>query len=108
MNTQINDGGPAFPLSPEVGKAHFDDPMAYPGMTLRDWLAGQALNGLLHSASYGAELKRIFDASESIANAGDERESPQDYTARLALSLADAIIRQRGANTKSSRGAAQP
>lgn len=93
----LDDGGPAFPLPAEVGKAHFDDPMAYPGMTLRDWFAGQALNGLLHSASYGAELKRIFDANGSIANAGDERESPQDYTARIALSLANAMLAARKA-----------
>lgn len=46
-NQQNKDGGPAFPLAPEVGKAHFDNPMAYPGMTLRDWFAGQALIGYL-------------------------------------------------------------
>lgn len=95
MKNEVNDGGPAFPLSPEIGKAHFDDPGAYPGMTLRDWLAGQALNGLLHSASYGSELQRIFDFNKTIANAGDEKESPQDYTARIAFSLAEAMIRQR-------------
>jgi hypothetical protein len=38
----INDGGPAFPR-PMVAAA--------PGMTLRDWFAGQALAGI--SAQYG-------------------------------------------------------
>jgi len=35
--TTINDGGPAFPI-PDEG---------WPGMTLRDWFAGQALAGML-------------------------------------------------------------
>jgi hypothetical protein len=36
----INDGGPAFPR-PMVAAA--------PGMTLRDWFAGQAMQGLIAS-----------------------------------------------------------
>ncbi len=55
------------------------------------WMAGMVLNGLLHSASYGGELKRIFDRDEAIADAGDDSETPQHYTARIALSLADAM-----------------
>ncbi|MEQ8450612.1 MAG: hypothetical protein RIB97_13085 [Nitratireductor sp.] len=38
--TDRNDGGPAFPVSKDV---------VYPqlnGMSLRDWFAGQALNGM--------------------------------------------------------------
>jgi hypothetical protein len=42
---KTNDGGPAFPLHPEIGHQQFDDPMAYPGMSLRAWLAGMALQG---------------------------------------------------------------
>ena len=43
MSAKINDGGPAFPCTPPDG-----NPNAYamfpsgPGMTLRDWFAGQA------------------------------------------------------------------
>lgn len=55
-------------------------------------MAGMALNGLLHSAQYGLELKRIFDANSQIAEAGDGGETPQHYTARIALSLADAMM----------------
>ena len=47
MNTPINDGGPAFPLPPEVGMSRFDNPGAYPGMTLRDWFAGHALPSII-------------------------------------------------------------
>jgi hypothetical protein len=61
-------------------------------MNTREWFAGMALNGLLHSASYGAELKRVFDGNSEIASKGEEKETPQQYTARIALSLADAMI----------------
>lgn len=41
----MSDGGPAFPFTPtdrsgQIGPAH-------PGMSLRDWFAGQALAGLM-------------------------------------------------------------
>lgn len=87
-----SDGGAAFPAAPNL--YYSDTAHGQRGMTLRAWLTGQALNGLLHSAAYGAELKRIFDRDEAIANAEDEKESPQEYTARLAISLAEAAIRQ--------------
>jgi len=38
MNPQTKDGGPAFPTN----AGHFTNG-ATPGMTLRDWFAGQAL-----------------------------------------------------------------
>ena len=56
----INDGGPAFatpgmpayssegiPLNPWAGHGWAVDPQ--PGMTLRDWFAGMALQGMLSS-----------------------------------------------------------
>lgn len=43
--TKTNDGGPAFPHdNQELGDRHR---VAQPGMTLRDWFAGQALVGLM-------------------------------------------------------------
>ena len=39
----INDGGPAFP---SVGEGFGNPSHSAPGMTLRDWFAGQALAGL--------------------------------------------------------------
>jgi len=38
MSNQINDGGPAFPAQDWQAKGNH-----HPGMTLRDWFAGQAL-----------------------------------------------------------------
>ena len=40
MKTPIKDGGPAFPTADINGENEFID---RPGMTLRDWFAGQAL-----------------------------------------------------------------
>ena len=42
MNTQLNDGGPAFPIP--FGQVMSDEGK---GMTLRDYFAGQALMGYL-------------------------------------------------------------
>jgi hypothetical protein len=61
----INDGGPAFPT-----RYHED----MHGMTLRDWFAGQALQGLLASTK----------TSDGLAIAKD------------AYILADAMLRARG------------
>jgi hypothetical protein len=44
MSTPINDGGSAFP---SVGEGFGNPSYSAPGMTLRDWFAGQALAGML-------------------------------------------------------------
>ncbi len=41
MSAPINDGGPAFPCEVQQGKNEF--PARLPGMTLRDWFAGQVI-----------------------------------------------------------------
>lgn len=66
----LNDGGPAFP-APASPSGLTD---ASPGMTLRDYFAGQALVGLLASGSRGPEA-----------------------AASLAMSCADAMIAAREA-----------
>lgn len=54
MSTPINDGGPAFPFGVRVdhhdtyGGGHSIEETNEPGMTLRDWFAGQALPKLVH------------------------------------------------------------
>lgn len=42
MSTERNNGGPAFPVHPEANPDGYSG-----GMSLRDWLAGQALTGIL-------------------------------------------------------------
>jgi hypothetical protein len=81
MSKPIDDGGPAFPTP---GEEFIEGPQGRcpasawgmegkPGMTLRDWFAGQALQGLL---------------------AKDGNKSSK-YTALLAYEYADAMISAR-------------
>lgn len=54
MSQPIDDGGPAFPC--EVYLSQQDTmPTKRPGMTLRDWLAGQALEKASRGARFTAE-----------------------------------------------------
>lgn len=47
MNTQINDGGPAFPHFKTNSATGYVELCPQGGMTLRDYFAGQALSGML-------------------------------------------------------------
>lgn len=101
MSTQINDGGPAFPLSPKVGKAHFDDPTAYPGMTLRDYFA----------VRFAASMVGTPDGCNVISrHAEEDGIRPTERMALVAYDLADAMLRmrQRGANTQVSHDDRHP
>ena len=66
----INDGGPAFP-HPEVarlqdGRCVVAD--ADPGMTIRDWFAGQAISGMITPGCVQmTEATRKARASEAYA-----------------------------------------
>ena len=74
MSNTINNGGPAFPFT-----EHTPDGSLYseqPGMTLRDYFAAKALQGLLSHNSNG--------------NASDKN------IAEWAYSQADAMLRARG------------
>jgi len=70
MSNQINDGGPAFPVSDcvllngEVQTGRY-------GMTLRDYFAGQALAGMIsRGVGFSAEPEKIarwsYDASDAM------------------------------------------
>jgi hypothetical protein len=56
----INDGGPAFPR-PMVAAA--------PGMTLRDWFAGQAMAGLVSYVVEGATFENVAEDAYKAADA---------------------------------------
>ena len=62
----VDNGGPAFPT---VELAHRLDTPA-PGMSLRDWFAGQALAGMLGTnEGWNAENKQIAQSAYEVADA---------------------------------------
>lgn len=77
MTDNINDGGPAFPGAELPGH-----PKHPPGMSLRDWFAGQALTGFL---SHPAVLRYKGEVADR-----------EFHYAAMAYELADAMLKQRG------------
>ena len=76
MKDKINDGGPAFPISNDnvidvVLKSDLN-PM---GMTLRDWFAGQALNGWVMGLNFDDDIP--------------------DKVSSIAYKFADAMLKER-------------
>lgn len=74
---KIEDGGPAFPIPDVVTASEQLWESGAPGMSLRDWFAGQALAGLL---------------AKTVTNC------PDAPVAIRAYGLADAMLRARGEN----------
>ncbi|MDQ0996916.1 hypothetical protein QFZ34_002098 [Phyllobacterium ifriqiyense] len=67
MSAPVNTGGPAFPL---INRDYQEAYGGHPGMTLRDWFAGQALSGLL--ATYPTDevaWERVAFRSYGLADA---------------------------------------
>lgn len=63
MSTIDNDGGPAFPVN---YSNEADDPkvMPTPGMSLRDWFAGMAMQGMFSFNVPGSKETRAEAAYE--------------------------------------------
>lgn len=75
MSEKIEDGGRAFPAS--AGD------YLQRGMSLRDWFAGQALNG-------------IASNPETVATAGTGLTDACRMLAQVAYAMADAMLKARG------------
>lgn len=82
MIEQINDGGPAFPRPPFTPKDSHDQfaqsgfaATGHPGMSLRDWFAGQALASMTVAPDYskGHCNAAMADRAYHIADAMLER-----------------------------------
>ena len=69
--TTIDDGGPAFPQE-------YTGNGAWKGMSLRAWLAGQALNGVMSDSGISFKGKNDVEIAKSVAE--------------YVLVLADAVI----------------
>lgn len=81
-NDTRDDGGPAFP-APDLGEMHLKDRSAYSGMTLRDYFAAEALDGVM-----GLVAARQHDL-------GIVRPSGADGIAYSAYEIADAMLKAR-------------
>lgn len=70
MQTKHNDGGPAFPSHITFNDALDKALVKHPGMTLRDWFAGQALTGLLTNYdSHSSNLTTCAELATLVADA---------------------------------------
>lgn len=81
MGNKTDDGDPAFPV--QLGTQH-DRYLAAPGMSLRDWFAGQALTGL---------LMRGASSPKALAESWDEDIGRS--VAYMAYEFADAMLEER-------------
>jgi len=67
----VNDGGPAFPFG-QVSETTGQPINGFfnPGMSLRDWFAGQALSGLMANPSFNGNILSAttdaFSAADSM------------------------------------------
>lgn len=64
MKTEIDDGGPAFPVHPKAMPVD-------QGMSLRDWFAGMALTGIQAPAADGSQYPTEQDVSEASYRLAD-------------------------------------
>jgi len=71
MSNQVNDGGPAFP-QPDLQFPNGEVQYGSPGMTLRDYFAAAALQGLLADgggSSWEADAKNAYQAADAMLKA---------------------------------------
>lgn len=94
MSKQINDGGPAWP-TPNHGSSWTDpDGMitfACPGkdgMSIRDWLAGMAMQGMIGNSDYWRQ--RMYAGIDK-----PKRDMNEEEIAQCAMAMADAMLRER-------------
>jgi hypothetical protein len=94
MNTPINDGGPAFPV-PDVECANGQIQYGSSGMTLRAWLAGKAMAGILSQSPSGffAPKRSLWEAcwNKAKEEGGDIKEMGEVLAATSCM-FADALI----------------
>ena len=67
MTQHINTGGPAFP-SHEAAESDYRNRISGGGMSLRDWFAGKAMQGML-AASENYPTPELADYAYQVADA---------------------------------------
>jgi hypothetical protein len=67
---KINDGGPAFPLAADLGTEDQPVVVTHVGMSLRDYLAAKAMQGMCAQANLlGTKLSEMAGVAYRIADA---------------------------------------
>jgi hypothetical protein len=83
VSTPIDDGGPAFPgIEGSYAAADsYSNPYTgldtYPGMTLRDWFAGQALSGIASmdtTRTYAEDAEQAYRYADAMLAARKEKQ----------------------------------
>lgn len=87
--TQINDGGPAFPVAIMARQADGQPMTGYDfgvqGMSMRDWLAGMAMNGFMSDSQQIAATHMSLKEGQSVAS----------EAAKTSYAIADAMLAAR-------------
>lgn len=107
MSEPINDGGPAFPV-PSVGTGDPRDGMTRgsDGMSVRTWLAGHAMNGILSQSPAGLfSVKRsIWEACWNQSKEDNQGQGDSEVFAEIiaatSVLLADKLIAELEKGTK--------
>lgn len=86
--TKIDWGGSAFPIEGGVDSGLYPDP----GMSLRDWFAGQALAGFMGPLSFASEESLKTIAKQNGLNG---YVTNSQIAASVAYGYADAMIAAR-------------
>lgn len=81
--TKSDTGGPAFPI---ILGAYRD--LASDGLTIRDWLAGQAIGAIIRQCAGDINVNNQIMGFAA-------RMEPADYFAMKAYEIADAMLRER-------------
>jgi hypothetical protein len=97
MSDNINSGGSAFPVDPSADKySNYD---FCKGMSLRDWFAGMALQGLISAGCVIVPLDKEDDGKDPFSKMCFlDKDIPKVNTvqiSRSAYKIADEMIRRR-------------
>lgn len=85
----MNNLQPAFPVHPDAHKCSDAECSALSGMTLRDYFAGRAMQGLVHDIVIDQPIEN------SLMAKGLKPEEFPGYLAHLAYRLAEAMLAER-------------
>jgi len=77
MSEEVKDGGPAFPTEGYSFEEDMD--IVHPGMSLRDWFAGQVMAGICANKAWdengwAARALAAYDAADAMLSARQQKD----------------------------------